>query len=161
MGHIHLSEDNSWVDIISEMPRVLKLDRIWLGRNLSEGPDPDKRPLEFDGAIGIARTIESLILKTDDATLEATCSEIRRLLQELLEALRTRDEDEERYHQELFADHWHIASDEDKDEEDEWASTSGEEGEEEDDEWASTSEEEGEEEESDSHGDDNALKNAE
>ena len=142
ISHIHLLDNDSWVDIISELPRVLKLDRIRLGRNLSEGSDPNATPFSFNEADSpedarskeISQAIKSLILKTDDAMLETTCSEIRRLLPELHAALLIEYEELENWHEEF--------------------GLSGEE------EWISTSEED-EEEESDDSDDDNSTNSSE
>ena len=128
MGQIRILDNEGWVDIISELPRVLKLDRIWLGRNFREGSDPNARPFSFDEAMlwndarsaEISREIKSLILTTDDARLETTCSTIRRLLSELHAALSIEWEELEDFDHELWDDleaEWFSTSEEDEGEE--------------------------------------------
>ena len=133
MGHIQLRCIDDWVDIVSELPRVLKLDRIWLGSNLGEGGedfDSDETPFNFDynwkddaGSQVIGRAIKNLLLKTDEAMIDTTCAEIRRLMTEMRAALSIESDEQDRYHEELMGNYESMLM---ADQEEEWTSTSGE-----------------------------------
>ena len=107
---IHIDAANGWVTIISELPRILKLNDVRLGHCLSEGFGSQEYTWSLDldpwvtrQSTETAREIQSLVLRTEEIHLEETCEEIRTLMWRLKEELVQQEEEDEAKMEEIIA----------------------------------------------------------